>query len=437
MKAENIRRKVSMLVAKLQKQTNVPLWALADENVIYALATNVKPLFGPRGKSVLFLMKLLRPFGMRDGLLFFVGLYKVFFIWFKVWYKTMGKKTPNIPRRIFAGFGAASEEWLYAEYAKKTDDSHLRINVVTYDGLCEVGCPSLFCVIVELFKLSNGHTRKLRNETQEIATNLNECLTIAASNIGVYAFYRNFWRMAKLRGVAEVEFLALGVYAFACVDEHIYTIYTQHGLMALSILIPSVNHFNVITRFDEFYLKKIFPCARIANIDKQHENVGQKTDTVMILSPNISIEKRILEMAPFIKWVREMKLQIIFRPTQAVTPVELSLLKKQYVTAIIDDYCKSLYQSIEKWRPMFVVAWSSTGLVTALNYGVLPINLHEPTEIYEQGSYNTDINTVYPVAKRVLFWPRDVLLIERAAQSKEEYDIQIENLKNYQDHSLV
>ena len=250
MTSDDIRKIISRFTLRLQNQAEVPLWALLQEDVIYAAAMNETAIWGPKGNIVFRLMRLGQKCHLTDILLFCIGFKKMFSFWRKVKKQKVGNKK-NCPKRVFVGFNAASEEFFYEQYTKQSTLPSARINIITGSGLCEIACPNLFQLILELVKLSYRHTKKLRNGIHEIASNLNEFLTISALNISDYAFYRVFWRMAKLHGVIEADFLAPNIAAIACVDEKINTVYTQHGLMILTVPVPKIDQINVITSFDE------------------------------------------------------------------------------------------------------------------------------------------------------------------------------------------
>src|SRR3990167_8456600 len=436
MKEYDIRRKVSAMTLILQGQTDIPLWALVDENIIYAIATHVKPEFSPKGKIIFHLMKLFRLFYLSDALIFCVGLYKAIIIWRCVRNEKKQNSLAEI-KRVFVGFGAAAEEILYKRFLQKSSGMTVRINTSSHDGLRAIGCPSLIKLILLLSRLSFGHSYKIKNAISEIASHAVVYQTIAALNIGDYVFYRIFWQLAKNAGVMEVEFLAPSMPLYACLDENINTIYTQHGLLMLSILIPKINCINVINKFSENYFKNRFPGSEIFNISQRPDNIKMKENAIILLSPNIFVETRVIEMKSLIQWTIENTMKIVFRLTPGSNDAAIKILRNQYPMAIIEDSSYSFESSLKIWNPKIAVGWSSTGLAIALNYDILPVNLHEPTEVYIQGSYNTDVNTVYPLAHCALYWPRDKLLLDEVIKTESKYRKQVNLFKSYEDFSLA
>ncbi|MCX7121844.1 MAG: hypothetical protein NTZ67_08790 [Gammaproteobacteria bacterium] len=437
MTPEEIRKQVSVFTLRLQNQIDVPLWSLAHEDIIYFTSIGEKFIWGHKGAIIHFLMRHGRKLRITDFLLFSIGLYKAIILWSRVRKKIFKITTGSNPKRIFSGFGAASEEFLHAEYTKQSNLPSLRIHTVTCDGISVLGCPKLSQIVIELYKHAFGHTRKLKNAIDEVALNINEFLTLSAMNIGDYAFFRLFWRICKEKGVKEVDSLSLNTSTIACVDEGLNTIYTEHGLMMISMIIPQVKQLNVLTTSEESYFKKNLKNIRIINVSRSIDMYRKKNNVIVILSPNILISERMVEIETLLKWAVKMQLEIIFRPTQTVTKSESDILNKKYPMAIIDDYNSPFDVRIRLLNPKIIFAWSSTGLATALDYGILPVNLHEPSGVFESGSLNADVNTIYSLAHHVLFWSRDIDVIQKMMDSEVDYCTQIENLKKYQDLSLM
>ena len=427
------QHKIYSLTKKLQTQSDLPLWKLADERVIYSAATSEKIKWGPKLSLLHRIMHFAYKINITDVIIFFVGIARATSIWWTVKKKTFKatKQKKKIFKRIFSGFGASSEECLYADYIAKSNNTTLRINCVTHDGIHELGCPRLLPVLYFILQNAFGYTNKVRRATHEIASNAVDFMTVYAVNVSTYAFYRSFWKKAKLQGVKEVVVLALDIPAHACVDEEINTIYLQHGLMALSILIPKLNCINVLTHDEELFLQSTTIIDKIDRPAKRVNNLRKKNDILMIMSLDVFQEERLLVCDPLIRWAKGAGLQIVVRPTPKVTHENLTTILQRIPLAFCDDLTLPLHQSFEKWRPRFVAAWTSTGLATALDHDCLPVSLCDPeaSDIWN--------NIVYPMRNRVLFWPRDASVIEAAIQSENAYDDQLKKLRSYQPNFYV
>lgn len=417
------RKKIFQFVNKLQTQTSIPLWSIANESVIYACATENPPLFGPKTKFINQILKISYHCKMSDIVIFMVGLIKVISLWRQV--KSTKINQYNTVKRIFAGFGASSEEFIYNDYIHESNDPTLRVNLVTNVGLSELGCPKLWLVILDLMKNSFGFTAKIKKAPSEISLNAVSFLTVCALNIGVFAFYKHYWRIAKSCNVTEVAFLALDIPVFAAVEAGINTVYLQHGLMSLCMLFPKVNRIEVLTLEEKNYLRKCFNNIQIIKLHNNKKIIQDNNPILMVLSLNVFKEERLQTSRPLIQLAAEHGMKIVLRPTIKANESELKFLHQHFPNAIMDDFTSSLEKSFEKWQPRFVAAWSSTGLALALDYNCLPISFYEPhdNEVWD--------NMIYSMRKRVLFWSRDSDLIKNAIQSKDVYTSQLDQLCNF------
>lgn len=418
---DDIRKKVCQLTLKLQSQRHLPLWKLANENVIYSAAVGEKPSWGPRSKILLRFFSFAYRMKISDVLIFVFGIYRATLLWL-----AMGKNGEKSKfERIFVGFGASSEEYLWSDYLRRSGKPTLRISQITGEKMSQIGRPSLVSIILILLQNSCGYTSKLKKTTQEVSGNIIDFLTVCALNIGVYSFYRAFWNRAKKNGLQEIAFLAPDIPAFASIDEGIRTIYLQHGLMALSILIPKFSRIETLTLEEEKYLKAFCKDIEIIRSTKKlKENNSVKNNTLMVLSLNVSITERLNAAETIIRWAIQAGLKVVIRPTARVTKDNLAFLKQQLPQVELDDFMLPLEVSLEKWNPKLVVAWTSTGLATALDEGCLPISLCDP-EIKD-----SRWSLIYPLMNRVLFWPRDKFVLESAIHRESVYGEQIMKLQN-------
>lgn len=426
---DDSRNKISRLTFKLQKQTRVSLWSIANEKLIYAIAVGEKPDWGSKMWLLHRIMSVANKLKISSLIIFIVGLSRAFSIWWRV-QKKIRRSHQLLPfKRIFAGFGASSEEYLYRDYIKRSKDMPLRINWATHEGLHELGCPTLTSIIFSLIRNSFGYVRKIENAIPEISSNPVYFLTVCAFNIGGYSFYQSYWRMAKKFDINEVCFLVLDIPAFASVSENVKTIYLQHGLMAFTILIPKVHTIEVLTLEEERYLKSFVENISIYRATmKINLSYLQKNNTLMLLSLNIFYEERILLSQSLIQWAIKFGLQVVIRPTRHVSKNELATLMCSLSHVLLDDLDIPLEDSFMKWKPKLVAAWSSTGLATALDYGSIPISLYSPDV---DAIWN---NMIYPMKHRILFWCQDKNRIEAAIKSQEAYQAQLNELQSYQEH---
>lgn len=413
------QKKILVFTQVLQKQTAVPLWSLADEHVIQSISRNKKVIFGKSGEKLYRCVLIAKKLNLIGLLLLVVGCVKAFSIWIKV--RANCIRPDEIFEKIFAGFGAASEEHYYENFKQNTKQSFLRINVCDYTNMSQLGCPTLFQIISEVCRNACGYDEKIKNAIPEIRSHQKEFLTVCAKNIGIYSFFCAYWKEAKLQGINEVTCLALDVSSFACVQSGIKTIFLQHGLFNFGILMPDIHQINAITDIEAKYFQMIFPQKEIIRMKHTIAHHNNHSDTVMILSLNVFFEERIKEVSPFISWANQFHLKAIIRPTNTVVQNELLLLQDKFPGSEIDDITGSIYNSIEKYQPKLVAAWTSTALAIALENGFVPISFYDPHS--EKWDF-----MIYPLKMLLLFWPRDKFLMEEIIQSPMAYQSHLQKM---------
>jgi hypothetical protein len=365
-----------------------------------------------------------------DIVLLGIGLYQSLFLWWTAKGGTFRTRESNAVRRIFVSFGGNSEDHLYRDYLSQSHAPSLRISQVTLEGAREFGAPSLLSIFSILARNAIGYSAKLKKATHEVSSNAVDFLVACSLNIGMYAFYRSYWRMAKSRGVEEVTFVSSDVPAFACVDEGIKTVYLQHGLIALSILIPKVSRIDVLTSDEETYLKALLKDVQIIRTPKCQAKNSSKKNIFMFLVLTIFPE-RLVASQPLVQWAMRAGLQVVIRPTPKVTQEELIDLHSRFPDCVFDDPTIPFHVSLGRWAPKFVAAWTSTGLATALDYGCLPVSLCDPF------ANDATWNMIYPMQNRALFWPRDEALMANAIKSANVYYARLMTLCSYQDQCLA
>lgn len=420
------KKKIVSLIYKIYSQNEVPHWSVADEQLLCDIALGREPILGKRKNILKKIVIIANKLHLTDIVIFIFGLLHTLYLWSKINRKSKKQKT-NF-EKIFAGFGAHAEDSLYENYISKTTQPVLRINWSSYEGVQELGYLSLIPIISLLFKYSFGHTNKLKTSLDEISSNLSDFITIFMANISTYCIYRVFWRRAKLCGVTEVAVLAADIPAHAAVEEGLNTVYLVHGLMTLSILIPKFNRIEVVTEQEKNFLSVLLPQIKIEKTKVDIQRLKERNNVLMILSLDVFQKSRLLDSEQIVQWANKHKLKIVIRPTNTVTPEQLTILAKTMPNATIDDsHHLSFNQSFDKWKPKYVVAWTSTTLATSLDYGSIPISLHDPCDIKVWS------NMIYPMRNRVLFWFFDREKIEKTMTSDSSYLEQLKSLQNSTD----
>ena len=422
-----IQKKIAALTTKLQKQTQLPLWALANEPLIYAVALNKKPAWGVKTNLVLKIMKIANTVNLADFIIFGIGLYQIITL-----YNQTNKQIQNPSysvknfTRVFAGFAASSEAYLFQNYQNTLKEPALKINWVTQEGILNLGRLKLSNMLVMLLKNIWGYSKKCKRSLPEIKSYQNEFLAVCALNSGSYTFYQFCWILAKSNKVKEIAFIAPSMAAFAAINQNLITRFLQHGLMAQSILIPKFDIIETLTYEESNYFKEIHPNIKLINTWENIKRIDSHQPVAIILSPNIfnlSFNESIEPMLEFAQWAKELGITIVLRPTIHVSEKELLNLAIQFPSAVLDNPSRPLHLSYEQWKPKLIFAGRSTGLATALQYGCLPVSYFNPK------INNKTWDIIYPMRDRALFWPRDNQLIQEAILSSTAYASQIKRLR--------
>src|SRR3990167_8635997 len=433
-----MKDKISDLVSKLQSQTHLPFWSLSNEIAIYSMAIGSRPAWGKKTKLLNFLTIIAYKMKVSDVLIFCCGLLRAISLWLKA--GTIIKKNKknssinNKFERIFLSFKVSSEDYLYSNYIKQSQDATLKIDSVSLEGMQHFDKPQLRFILTLLIQHAFGFTSKLKLLQTEINLKAYDLLTVCALNLGTYAFYRSYWRMLKSKNTKEVAFITLDIPLYACIDENMRTVYFQHGLLSRSLLIPKVNHFYTLTHDEEKYLKKNNPDINITiNRTNQNPIIHKiKNNIIMILSPNIFLED-LPVLQSFIRQDLFNNQKIIIRPTPHCSEKEKHFLLSKFPHASLDNISVPLHHLMQKYSPKLIVSgWMSTGLATALEYECLPISLYDPNveDKWMKRIYPNDYwNTIYPIKSRILFWPRDHEKIKIAMTSQMSYEDIIKKLK--------
>ena|SRR3990167_1539803 len=431
-----IRQKVINFIFELHSQNVLPHWSLANEKILYTIATDKVPTWGPRQKYIFYIMQLTYKLRISDLIIFLLGLCKIIHMLFLTRKNRHANESNGFISgetvRVFAGFGAASEEHLYQKYSLESNDLPLRINWVTNSGTSELGKMNLLKLLVILAHNAFGYTEKIKKSFDKISSNAPYFLTGCALNIGQYSYYYYFFQMAKNKEIQEVAFSAPDMAAFAAADVKIRTRFLQHGLLALSLLFPNFDRMDIITFDEECYLKRFLTHSEIVRNNKKFNN--EHNNIIMILSP--SRIEHVFAIESLVTWMLKKGFQVVIRLTPRVTQDVIDLLYQKIFDFILDDYSTPLELSFEKWRPKFVASWTSTGLATALDMESLPISLHDPVkgDVYWEQLHPSPLdNMIYPMRNRVFFWPYDKEQINMAVQSENFYHNQILRLHSYQD----
>lgn len=431
-----MREKISKLTLNLQNQDIVPLWAVANDNLICNTATNQKHQWKNKSKKIYYIMKIASALKISDGFIFLFGFYGVLKLWSTVYKNNARNKEKTVNyTKIFVGHSANAEDFLFNEYAKKINLPVLKINIITLDGLDKIGSPSLRSLFFPLFKHSFGLSKKIKKLSKKLNLNALDFLTQSSLNISQYVFFRSFFKLARLNGVDEVGFLSLYLGAHACLHENIKVIYYSHGLMRLSIVMIKANYVYTVTPEEKKYIDCVFNNSITCEVIKKYKRISEKKQNIILIMPPETFsfypESAKVNFLSFLDWARSLDFKIILRPSPKISNEDFLIFTKEYpVFYEIDNGSADLELKLKELKPKYVVSQNTTGFYIALSLGILPVSICDPINDFHI------YDNIYPIMYRSLFWPRDSEIIKSACENNLLYEKQIELLKNASDKEL-
>ncbi len=422
-----MRRNIAEMIRLIYQQDIVPSWLLANDNVLFSASQKKKYPWQKKSKMIYYAMKFSRVVYLSDFAIFVIGCF-----WISKALLTIRKNkkvsvSHNDYQKIFVCHGAHAEDFIFSDYCSRQNESIHKINVITLEGLEALTTPSILLLFRYLFHHAFGVSRKIKKLSQTLHFHCDDFLTCSAKNIGEYVFFSIIWRLAKAQGVNEVIFLALHVAAHACPPEKMQFQYLSHGLMKLSILPVKPNYSFMLTPEENAYFRSFF-CHNVnCDLYPQYQLIDEgKNQEVLILSPEIigvdadDIEKKFQDL---LTWLSIKNFKITLRPSPGCKQSVIAFLKNKFPISFHWDIpTRDLFLSLKTIKPKFIIGLNSTGLYTALCMGVLPISLCDPDPNHAVW------NMVYPMRKRVLFWPRDQALLDSIMHSSALYDQSLHEL---------
>lgn len=427
MKAD--REAISKFVYQLQNQKIVPAWTLSSEEAIYSVAVGKAVAWGPRASRLRSLLTLADKLMLADLLLLLMGSWVATKLWWKVRKDARGRLGVRRIDRVFAGFGANSEEKLWERYCNMPGMPPLRINQSSCEGMSCIGRPNLFSIYRVLVREVLGYSAKLRLLISVPAQNRPDFMTACGMNAGIYAFNKEYWEMARDSCVTEVTFLAADIPAFACVDAGMATTYLQHGLISLTNLMPRFSKIEVLTSDEEKYLKCVYGDVDISRVAGDDRITGAKRNAMLLLSVD-DTQGRLITAKRLIDWANKTGVSVTVRPVPSLREDALTRLRSHLPGVCFDADSLSMEDSIVRYNPKFIVAWTSSALATALSYGCIPVSLCDPDE------HDGINNMIYPMQHRALFWPRDEHIMNMVVSTEKKLFDNIRRLREYRDSAF-
>lgn len=395
-------------------------WIFADQLLLLAIARSEPLVRGSLGSRLGDLVKSSQKILLVWPLLALVGMVELGrLLWRqRVTIQNGNGQNRNYPARFFVGFGAGSEDVLFAKYCENHAGSVKKLNQVdvsTFAAWHHVGIVSGLRALAHALAVARMAITTL---PPELAPWRADFLTYIGMRVGYFAYMRAWFGILKKRAenrFDEVAFLAADTAAFAAVDAGLTTCYAQHGLLPYSTLLPEFTRIEALTADEADFMRRRLPKAHITLCQRQKLALipAQMKKEALITSIYGTAAYMSGSIASFLDWAVNKELPIRVRPH----PCEKGTFWAEYEasgTVIVEKSKASFLQSIDLLRPRINVSWFSTTLADALEYGVIPV-----TVCSDDDRDVADI--VYPLFQRCLRWPQDAESIERLLDDDEYY----------------
>lgn len=415
---------------KLQSLPSKFHWAYADSLLLQSIAQG-KPV--QRGASGIRLHSLVQYFSylrLAYMLLFVVGMVELGKLLMQQRRSvhlndesSSAYFTENYPSFFFVGFGAGSEDKLFAEYSAAAGIQVARINQVEAETMGQWHRVSLVQGVLELIRSIFQARQAILNLPDEYKGREDDFLTFIGMRLGQYSFASAWFMQLKATApnISEVCFLSPDTQAFAAVNAGLPTRFLQHGLIRHSLIFPAFAYIDALTHDEVRHFRMRLPDAEI-QLKRQITCPVVERDVNCILVASIYGKRNEMQrIAPFLEYAAHKGLSIHVRPhpcedkkfwQESDFPFEIN----------IDDSDISFDDALDRLKPALVVSWFSTALVDSLYRDVIPVSV----SALDDSSVE---DMVYPLFKRCLHWPEQSEALESVLSSSESYENVLADLK--------
>ena len=404
----------------LQRLSPGDAWAFADSNVLQAIARNERARFGPRGALLRAIVGALSKVGLGSVIVGVIGFGRLIGLMRR-------QGGPEVlaayPRDFFVGFGAGSEEPLYAAFAGGNEEAVARL---------DQGKPSSFGTWHRvrflrasrvLFARSANASNAIRRVPTEFAAWRVDLLTSAAIRVGQYAFMRAWFEelREKCCSPREVAFLAADTPAFAAVDVGLPTRYLQHGLVRHSLVLPRFERVTALTPDEAVHFRRRLPAASVETQSSGPFILPSTTEREVLVASVYAPPEEMQRVESFLLCASRQGWTVRVRPHPREDRAYWREASAK-VRILLEDQDSSMRAALARLRPRLVVSWYSTALADALSSGVLPVTVCAADDPNVQ-------DMVYPLFARCLRWPEDERAIAEAMNDDVAYRREVARLR--------
>lgn len=413
---------VTDITFKLREQKSLPLWAVADSGTILAIAKGEDVVYGPRGRWVNAMFKVvgLSWLGVLTLRAIAAGCVT---LW---WMKSLAVATTDVQvKELFIGFGAGPEAEMFKRFQAESDRSVQHLDQTKPASLAIIARPPL----AKLWCLSWSESRRVVSGFRHtsclyLKNHVTQWLSATGIKIGTYVFFRA-WAECLPRIIDRVIFLSPDTPAFAIIDSEKYNPeraveFWQHGLLRQSLILPKFHKVLALNRPEAAHISKFNPSAeiRVSPVDLKRESVTAEPlllMTSLYTSPEFDKYDHLDLLAELFSWAKEKNIKVVVRPHPCE---DLGFWGECFPQIFIDHNGGSFSECLSRWSPGIVISWFSTTLMDALKGGVLPV-------LITHGSEKALADIVFPLDRIAIKWPEEQALLEHLLEDQGLYRDQL------------
>lgn len=359
-------------------------WFFLSSSLLQAGLFNHKVIYGTRGKIVQSWISLLWPnsvlllFSMR-----LIGCIEVTLL-LRNAHKGQSWSTAT-PCRIFVGFGAGPEEYMWERFKNASPILSIRLDQTNPSTFGSIYRPNIIDLWRKVWCEAEIAFEVIMNTSIEPVQALRaDYITQATTRLAQYAFFFQWWKGLN-KDLKDIVFITPDIPAYACIDAGFPSVqFWQHGLLRKSLLFPPFKSLLLLTNAEVKYYKKLMPECDIV-LDKSTLKVVNHNRTILFTSIyDTSDFKKITYIAllnGLCEWALQKKMQIVIRKHPCETD---SFWENNFSRIKILSQKESIENTMLRVKPMLMITWFSTTLIDALRYNVVPVSINSMNECVVQ-----------------------------------------------------
>lgn len=427
----SFKRPQNFPAVDLQKLPEKYHWVFADSELLQSIFRGVAIQRGTAGTRLNLLVSFFVKFGLVYLVLFAVGALELVKLLLRQKNKSnlgaataSGELLHKCPDYFFVGFGAGSEESLFAAYCAEMGNCVARIDQTKVESMGQFHQVGLFSAFGSLLHSISMARQAMRSLPIEYEPWKNDFFTFIGMRLG-YLSYSYAW-FEKLKvgrpEIAEVCFLAADTAAFAAVNAGLPTRYLQHGLIRHSLLLPAFGKINALTHDEVLYFCQRLPEAKINLVRAKVSFITPRKPPCILVASVYGHHEELRRVLPFLEFASQQGVAIHVRPHPRE---DRSFWKKGNFSfpVLLEEDAESFDSALERLFPLLVVSWFSTALVDTLYRNIIPVSV----SVRDDSNIN---DMVYPLFKHCLHWPTDRDVLQRIVFDDAAYKLMLDKLRS-------